>query len=285
MNRWLQEAHSAWNGGFFYLRQRIKFRRGGYREEPGRRADLPPHLQSALDGPRSRELETELQLDRFRDGLSDETYVVTLFFADLLEQTFRQGSFFAALPPAIDILDVGSKNFESAPALFAAMSQCGRSPGTPPRTVRLTGIEIDAFRVTRDLFSRADKAAYYLNLLPSPAGPHRFIPGDLLEHYETYDLVTWFRPFLHPFPLLRWGLPLGLLQPERLLAHTCELVRPGGVLLILNQTAEESSQQEQLTANLAWPRETLEFPLSFGRTQTRAFLRLFQRPEKNNLAV
>lgn len=280
MSRGPDLFHSAANALFFRLRQFLGFRRGGYKEHPDRPWALPGRAQAALDGQRAADLAGRLGLERYRQSLDRETFLAVLFFSDLLDQGLRHSTLLGGLPAELEILDLGSKNFAAAPALHSVFQAASLPPGAVPRRVSVTGIEIDAFRVTRDGHSRADKAAYYLGLLPPSRGirPHRFLAQDLAEHRETYDLVTWFRPFLDSFPLLRWGLPLSLLRPEELFRHALGLVRPGGRLLILNQTAEEAAGQAALIAAAGWPKEYFEFPLEFGLTQTRAFLHILRNP-------
>jgi len=56
------------------------------------------------------------------------------------------------------------------------------------------------------------------------------------------DVVTLFFPFLGPFACLRWGLPLSRLRPRRLLRAAVRALRPGGWLIVANQTAAEHAR-------------------------------------------
>ena len=69
---------------------------------------------------------------------------------------------------------------------------------------------------------------------------------DHLEKDLKFDLVTCFFPFLTPSPLLWWGLPRRLLQPEAFFAHVCARVLPGGLLVVVNHSVEERDIQRGL---------------------------------------
>jgi len=133
-------------------------------------------------------------------------------------------------------LDIGSKNFDYVDALAAVLSHGGR------RTVDLTGLEIDPHRRYTDLRTRRAWAEHYCSFVPGA----RYLPGDLEDHEGSYRVITWFFPFLFRAPLVKWGLPGRLLRPAALLARARALLEPGGVLLIVNLTADEEAEQHRL---------------------------------------
>lgn len=76
--------------------------------------------------------------------------------------------------------------------------------------------------------------------------------------------MTWFLPFLTEGPLIAWGLPRRFLAPLELLTHVTSRLVPGGVLLVVNQGAEEAAPQEALFTQLAVPGRTT----SLGRVDS-----------------
>lgn len=153
-----------------------------------------------------------------------------------------------ALPDRVRALDVGAKNFDYVDALVAFAAWHGRT-GTP-REVALTGVEVDAHRRYADLRTRRAWAEHYAAQVPGS----RFVVGDVREVEGSYDLVTWFHPFVTLEPLLRWGLPRSLLAPQDLLSHVISLLAPGGWLLVVSYDEEEAVEQRRLldAGHLVW---------------------------------
>lgn len=249
-------VEDALNSAGFGLRQRVAFRRPGYREG-GTSAERIAALPSPFP---ARERLIELA-----PKLANATFDAVLFFVELLTVAIARAE---RLPGAVDALDVGAKNFESSLGIHAALTALGHD-------VRLTGSEVDAFRVYDTLHSRCDAAEYYLSLLPSSTrGPHRYLPGDVLQLRESFDLVTWVHPFLSVRPLLAWGLPKRLLMPERMLDHVLDRVRPGGLLMIVNQEEYEARIQGALLDARGVARQSFVHDLVHSRRQPRAYIHL-----------
>lgn len=256
----------AANPVFFALRRRLAFGRRGYSESPGDATPVPHGVRLWLDSGRARELSDRYDLDAVRARLSPAAHAAVLEFADLLDAILATGA--VRSPPSregrerVEALDVGSKNFEAAPALDRVL---GAWLGAP---VRLTGLEVDAHRVYRSFHSREDVARYYLSLL-EPAG-HRYVAGDFLEHPDRYDVVTWFKPFLTPYAHLRWGLPRRLLRPSPMARHLVERLRPGGVAIVVNQTRHEADLQRALLRSADADFESFELEDVIRRTDEPA---------------
>lgn len=157
-----------------------------------------------------------------------------LQYAALLEWALEGIS----LPDTIRWLDVGAKNDSYLAGLLHALAH--RPDGR--RRVTGVGVEVDAYRVYRDLRSRADYAAAYCAGYDNLS----FVAGDVRDLSEPADVVTWFLPFVVPGPLVAWGLPLSLFSPAALLAHVWSLLAPGGVLLIADQGEREWAVQMRL---------------------------------------
>lgn len=227
-------VHSLINPLSFALRRALRFRRRGYHEGPLELDSLSPSLRAQLTSPRARELEARYGLAAYRHRLAHAAYTKSLFALDVLD---RVPEF--APRDAVRLLDIGAKNFEAAPGLHGFAAR--RSYAFPS----VTGVEIDAYPIYRNLYSRADAAHYYLSLLP---GEHRYLAGDIRAHTGQYDLITWFFPFLTPSPLLWWGLPGRYLAPEANFRHVLDLLAPGGTLVTVNYPNEEADIQRELFA-------------------------------------
>ena len=183
---------------------------------------------------------------------------------------------------ALDVaaLDIGAKNFEHAPAIHAVLS-CAIERRAA--VVRLTGVEVDAYRVYRSLHSRHDAATYYLSLLDGGLDRHRYIAGDFLAHTDRYRVVTWSKPFLDPYPLLVWGLPSRLLRPRDMLEHMIGRLEPGGVGVILNQNDEEDDVQRALLDEVGAAYESRAI-FDPARPSIPAYAHVVRRDERSSSA-
>jgi len=237
--------HALLNPAAFALRQALCFRRRGYTEGPLDLSKVSARLREQLESPRVRALAEAYGVDAYRDRLGHAAYTKSLFACDVLDRTRHHVPVLTGLTPGAPcrVLDVGTKNFESAPGLWCAAQ---KRSGLAPEAIQLAGAEIDPYVIYRSLYSRADAAAYYAGLLP---GRVRYLPGDVCELHEQFDLITWFFPFLTPSPLLWWGLPWRLLRPEAVFTHVLRCVAPGGTLVLLNHSEEEREVQRGLFVN------------------------------------
>ncbi len=222
------------NPAAYALRQRIAFRRGGYREGPLDLSRVSPRLREQLQGSRAQELAAKYAVPMHT--LSHAAYTKSLFACDVLD---RLHTIAPIVLPTGNLLDIGCKNFETAPGLFRAARTLSS------HEIDLTGVEIDAYPVYRNLHSRADAAHYYLSLLP---GEHRYLPDDVRALQGQFGLITWFFPFVTTAPLLWWGLPERFFAPEALFQHVLTLRQPGGSLIVTNYTPEEAEIQAELFA-------------------------------------
>lgn len=212
----LQSVHHAY---WLWLSNRLRWRRGHYREKPvGELADL-----DATQRRRITELNAaygvhfEQRFDR-NNALENYTYL------DLLDQ-LRHSVGEANWPQARAVLDVGSKNFYYAAVLQAALR---------PKT--LTGLELEGYRIYPNLHSRHDYAMAYIRDLPNT----RFVVGDVREHPAPAELITCFYPFVFADTHVAWFLPLRVFDPLGQFAAMARLLKPGGQLLLCNQGEEEA---------------------------------------------
>lgn len=278
---------------FFRLRSAIRFRRSGYAEEPEPLEEVSEDLRESLTSPRADQLRERYDLGRFEPKLRRESFLSVLYFADLLDSIFESSRLLGETRrPNTDgrgpenylrILDIGSKNFECAPAM---VSVAGRRLGHGQAGgVTLTGIELDAFRIYRNFHSRADVGHYFSGLAgeanqqgsKSLTRSHQYIAGDLLEHEGAYDLITWFHPFLNAYPLLHWGLPKGRLRPGELFDHALGLLAPGGRCVILNQEEHERDTQRALLEAKGAEFEAFEITLAFRGEERTGYVFVLSR--------
>lgn len=140
-------------------------------------------------------------------------------------------------------LDVGSGDFHYATALQRFLA----GPCSAGRPVELVGVELDGHGIYRDGHSRADHARAHAAL----AGPGvSFVVGDVARlALPPQHVVTLLFPFVSAYPLLQWGLPLSRFRPRRLLRAAVAALRPGGWLVVANQTEAEFARLGALLAD------------------------------------
>ena len=276
------ETALAWllNPFFFHLRNLIRFRRKKpFKDTPVSLNALPAYAQSQLKSERYGQLQSRYNLERYQDQLSYSSLYGAYFFLDVLAQSFELVPKDMAKGKQLKVLDVGTKNFDAAPALYQFFRNFDGQPDSV--NVSLTGIEIDAYRVYRSLYSRHDVGMFYRDLI-SHAGEketHRYLAGDLLKHDEKYDVVTCFFPFVSSFALLAWGLPTVHLKPERFVEHLVSRLNPGGRAIIVNQTEAERDIQVGLFQAASVKASSFEITLNFREDQPVAYLHIIEALE------
>ena len=171
----------------------------------------------------------------------------------------------------VKILDIGSKNW-----FYACGEWSFFKYSNGEKEIFLDGIEIDAFRVYLDFHTRWDYAQFYIKNLSNS----RYLAKDFLKHYEKYDYIIWFFPFVTEFPLQEWGLPLSTFKPLEMLQHAYDSLNDGGKILIVNQDEKEYSIQEDLLKKLNLPYEKKgDFKNSFLEYEHKRFVTVVQKPQ------
>jgi SAM-dependent methyltransferase len=219
------------------LRQALRWRRSGYREQ----AADPAAVLAAH--PRRDRLDDLVA--RYHPALADRYDAANIVEnLDVLHLLDRARALTDWQPPAtpLHVLDVGSKNFYYAAALHAFWS-------AQAQVESLVGVEVDAYRVYRDGFSRHDYAEAYMAGLPGVD----FVACDIRQVHTRAHAITLLFPFVVALPLVRWGLPIGLLAPDAVLRHVWDLLEPGGQLIIVNQDQEEAQEQDAICARVGVP--------------------------------
>lgn len=217
-------VRAAINRVVFPIRRRMTWGRRSYCEAPAQTLPLlTPHQQMRVQHLQQHYgVRFEAHLNA---GNSLESYA-------LLDQFQRAQQYFAWQPPTGQcVLDVGSRNFYYARALQAAW-----------QPVRLTGIELDGYRLYENFHTRASHAAHYIRELPQA----EFLVQDLLDYHRPADGVLLQYPFIVPEPLLHYGLPLSELKPRALLTHAARLLPAGGWLWMINKYPEEFSHARDI---------------------------------------
>ena len=227
---------------------------------------LPSFARAMLASDRADELVEKYRLEPVT---KTALHLGTLFLIDLFDRLFAaKPEYFSQLPSTARVLDVGARDFESAPAIYFAIKQLGVEP-------QLTGIELDAFRRIAGGTCADAGCARAVMLREWSSGQHRYLAEDVLAHGEHYDAIVWLHPFLDEERLLEWGLPRRFLRPRAMLEHVISLLSPRGVLMIVNQERSESAAQQSLFDEVGKVYESVELPLHFRARDEPAYVHLF----------
>jgi hypothetical protein len=187
-------------------------------------SQFPEHTQSLV-----RRLELQYKMLPWRKRLNLASYTKNLATLWVLEQVLDH-----RITSAMQALEVGAQDFVRAPALNAFLHSHNIN-------AQLTGLEVDAFPILRNLHSRFDLAQYYLRGLPDAS----YVAHDFFEWNEASDLIFAFYPFVSPHPSLAWGLPKEFGDAKRWVAAFDKNLRPGGFALVVHQGAWEQEEFDQ----------------------------------------
>lgn len=240
----LQHAIMSIRNGLDYpLRQAVRFQRGGYRIRSRPHGALFAHLPAE---PRARaealaaRLTDEFHLESLAADSSPDNFRENLFYLHMLAEALARSG--ASLPDQIQAADIGPSTWFYVQALYAVLRWWECPAG---RELALTGYEIDAYRVYSNLHSRYDHALAHMRGLPGAT----YLPKGFWRQPGQFHLATMLFPFVFPHDHLQWGLPAGLFDPRALLADVWASLRPGGILIVVNQgAAEHAAQGESLQA-------------------------------------
>lgn len=184
---------------------------------------------------RYQQLNESYALDDWPRLCSRIEFIENLYLLDLLDQHV------GVVKTDGVALDIGCRNFSHLPALSAFMRQSWY------------GVELDANARYWNSYTRRA----YGEWMAKQREGCRYIPGSLLKVEGSYIFISWILPFVVEAPLQRWGLPARFFQPEQLLAKACSLLANDGVMLIVNQGAEEAEVQQRLFSMLKIEAEPL----------------------------
>jgi hypothetical protein len=242
MRRLFKNWQNHWG---FWLRQRFRWRRGGY-------VELPPVCLPEEQTPLKRRLDKVLQenlagygnFKHYQTQIPWQRFIENVVVLAQLEAlakttwgTIRPDNF-ADKPqaPRHRWLDVGAKNMSYAPALDA-IARRWLGP-----EYQLRGVELDGYQIYTDGYSRADYAEAFI----APYPQMQYHVADVMTIVEPFDHMTWLLPFVFEDPCLQWSLPRRYFCPEKMLAHVIGLLGPGGALWVVNQGQLEGEEQRRL---------------------------------------
>ena len=237
------------------LRQQIRWQRGAPRFQNESKQDLFAHLPSHEQkqaNDTAKRLHSDYHLQHLRENSSADNYRLNLFYLEMLERALSEAS--PKIPQAIHAADIGPSYWFYVQALYAALKWWNSPNG---RTIRLAGYEADAYRVHANLFSRYDLAHGYMTGLEEV----HYIPRKFIRQPAKFDLITMLFPFVFLKDHLTWGLPLRKFNPVKLLRDVIASLKPGGVLVIVNQgEAEHIAQRDMLLAENIQPAAAFQHP-------------------------
>lgn len=160
-------------------------------------------------------------------------------------------------------LDIGSKHWSYLPALRAAVP------------AEWTGVELDAHRRYMNLVTRRAVAERRARIV----GESLYVAGALQDVRGEFGLITWLLPFVTPAPHASWGLPRRFYDPPGMLRHAVSLLRPGGLMLVVNMGEEEARAQEELFEGVGLTSERLgEIRSAFTPYRKKRFGWLLEKP-------
>ena len=196
----------------------------------------PAEIREKAGGVIAR-LRSVYHFDAVEAGFEARDLQENYFYLAMLDEVFSRSQ--AAFPETLTAADIGPSSWFYVQALAAALTWYGVSV---PRALRLTGYEVDAYRLYSDFHTRKDHA---LGNMRGLAGV-TYVDQPFRAQPDTYDVLTTFFPFVFEKDLLEWGLPGSLFQPDVLLAAAFASLKPGGMLVIVNQGEQEHEAQEEL---------------------------------------
>jgi hypothetical protein len=80
-----------------------------------------------------------------------------------------------------------------------------------------------------------------------------YIPRAFSPRQPPADLITMFFPFVFDRDHLEWGLPLSIFKPIDLLQQAWNNLKPGGMMLVVNQGKAEHDRQAAMFTELDIP--------------------------------
>lgn len=188
--------------------------------------------QTHLLTQKQQELINRYQLNDWFSHCSSQTIFEGLGTLDLLDrvpmevlQSVKKKSVLG-----IRAIDIGAKNWRNAGA-FSAWLKANFADSH----IRLTGIEVDAFRLYRNLRTRSSYGQFYSQKFSTPLLDLQYWPGDVRSWSVPVLLAFWMFPFVSLSPHRAWGLPKNLFDPEQTFAHVESQILPGGSLIMANQ--------------------------------------------------
>lgn len=247
------------------LRQLFRFRRKIRRLKQSQTIQDYAHLG---ESDQKRALEIEQRLVNKYHFIEDVTlqktgnYYENVFYLHMLDTAFSRLEI--NLPPLLVSADIGTSHWFYVKALYAFLTWYKTYH---PRQIQLDGYEVDAYRIYTDFHSRYDHVMSHIGSLPDV----HFIPTGFSEKIARYDVITLFFPFVFKKDLIEWGLPQKYHQPEKILRSAWNSLKPGGILMVVNQGKDEHQAQKlvfrdlSITVNLTFQMDPILFQYDHDR--------------------
>jgi SAM-dependent methyltransferase len=187
------------------------------------------------------EYNARYHFDDFKQRLSASDYRKNLYMFELLE-TVLPADDPCWVQDTLRIFDSGAGSWTYAPAVYHFF-RYGHTHS--PRKVYFTGVELDPYRVDEDGYSQVDYALSYVDPIASHC---RYLIQDVRDYtsHEPYDVALQMLPLVLPGAHLMWGLPARYYNPQALLHHVWNLLRPGATLVVSNEIEQEFVFQQSL---------------------------------------
>ena len=231
----------------FPLRQRFHPRPRKIQRNDHQQTDIlpsyPPEIRSKADDQIVR-LIAEYHFQGFTYDHASATVRENLFYLAMLDEALRQTNI--SLPENLTAADIGPSSWFYVHALYSALTWFR---ATLPRSVRLTGYEVDAYRLYSDLHTRRDHALGNMQGLTGV----EYLDKAFTVQPDRFDVITLFFPFVFEKDHLEWGLPSGMFDPTGLLKTAWISLRKGGLMIIVNQGADEHRGEKKLLKTSAIP--------------------------------
>jgi hypothetical protein len=187
-----------------------------------------------LAGDEIKRLRAAYHFDAVEAGFTERGLRENYFYLAMLDEAFRRSE--AALPAGVTAADIGPSSWFYVQALAASLTHYGTDQ---PRAIHLTGFEVDAYRLYADFHTRRDHA---LSNMRGLAGVE-YVDQGFNPAPSAYDVITSFFPFVFEKDHMEWGLPGRLFHPLDLLNASLVSLKPGGLLVIVNQGLKEHEEE------------------------------------------
>ncbi len=207
-----------------WLGNRVRWQRGGYREAPALHLGGLGASQRERIGILNSKYHAAFE-QRFDTRNSLENYL----YLEILDGLRNKAA--SHWPRGGQLLDVGSKNFYYAPVLHTVFAPD-----------RLTGVELEGYRLYANLYSRYDYAMAYIEDLPNT----HFVVADIRKYRQTADIITCFYPFVFEDTHVNWRLPVKAFDPTSYFDALQRNLAAGGKLVMVNQGIDETEHAQSM---------------------------------------
>jgi hypothetical protein len=181
-------------------------------------------------------------LDHFFHKSRAATYKINLYFLDLLE-CFLCDQMDRFADRSIKVLDAGSDDWHYVSSLWSFLNYWSGRSGL---SFQLKGIELDPYKMCKDLHTRLDYAEAHSRHLRNT----QYQQGDVFDLDEKFEIAFAFLPFVTQKEAFGWKLPLRFYDPVKFFGRLYDCLEPGGLLLIVNVNEYESRIMQDILGRI-----------------------------------